>query len=83
MNTILIIAATMAALSGAIVIAKFRRAFIVPEGYAGLLYHNGKFVEVLAPGRHVRWGRNYTVDAQDMRKATMPVPTQEISLRTT
>jgi regulator of protease activity HflC (stomatin/prohibitin superfamily) len=78
MNTIIIIAALVAVLSGAIFIAKFRRAFIVPEGYAGLLYHNGKFGEVLAPGRHLRWGRNFTLDAQDMRKATMAVPTQEI-----
>ena len=51
----MIIAAIIAVVSGAMVIAKFRRAFIVPEGYAALLYHNGKFVELLAPGRHVRW----------------------------
>jgi regulator of protease activity HflC (stomatin/prohibitin superfamily) len=78
MNAILIIAAVIAVLSGAIFIAKFRRAFIVPEGYAGLLYHNGKFVEVLAPGRHVRWGRNFTLNAQDTRKTTLSVPSQEI-----
>jgi regulator of protease activity HflC (stomatin/prohibitin superfamily) len=67
-------------LTSAIVLAfrKFRRAFIVPEGYAGLLYHNGKFAEVLAPGRHVRWGRNFTLNAQDTRKTTLSVPSQEI-----
>ena len=59
-------------------IRTFRRAFIVPEGYAGLLYHNGKFVEVLGPGRHVRWGRNFTLNAQDTRKTTISVPSQEI-----
>ena len=78
MNTIMIIAAIVAILSGAIFVAKFRRAFIVPEGYAGLLYHNGKFVKVLGPGRHVRWGRNFTLDAQDTRKATLTAASQEI-----
>ena len=59
-------------------IASFHRAFIVPEGYAGLLYHNGKFVESLAPGRHVRWGRNLTLNTQDLRKSSLTVPSQDI-----
>jgi hypothetical protein len=33
---------------------EFRHAFLVPEAYAGLLYHKGKFVEVLSAGRHIR-----------------------------
>jgi regulator of protease activity HflC (stomatin/prohibitin superfamily) len=53
-------------------------AFIVPEGYAGLLYQHGKFVVQLAPGRHVRWGRNFTVNAQDTRKAFLMVAGQEV-----
>jgi regulator of protease activity HflC (stomatin/prohibitin superfamily) len=57
---------------------KVRYTFIVPEGYAGLLYHNGKFAEQLAPGRHVRWGRNITLDAQDTRKASLAVAGQEV-----
>ena len=57
---------------------KVRYAFIVPEGYAGLLYQHGKFVEVLAPGRHVRWGRNITLDAQDTRKTFLAVAGQEV-----
>lgn len=57
---------------------KVRHAFIVPEGYAGLLYRNGKFVEQLAPGRHVRWGRNITLAAQDMRKTFLAVAGQEV-----
>jgi len=57
---------------------KVRYTFIVPEGYAGLLYHNGKFVEQLPPGRHVRWGRNITLDAQDTRKASLAVAGQEV-----
>ncbi|MEW6161088.1 MAG: slipin family protein [Verrucomicrobiota bacterium] len=62
----------------AVKIAKFRRAFLVPEGYAGLLYHKGKFVEILRAGRHIRWGRHYTLDAQDMRKASVLVPGQDV-----
>jgi len=50
----------------------------VPEGYAGLLYHKGKFVEVLSTGRHIRWGRHFTLDAQDLRKAALLVAGQEV-----
>ncbi len=55
---------------------KLRYAFIVPEGYAGLLYQHGKFVELLGPGRHVRWGRNFTIGAQDTRKTFLTVASQ-------
>jgi regulator of protease activity HflC (stomatin/prohibitin superfamily) len=57
---------------------KLRRAFLVPEGYAGLLYRKGKFVEVLRAGRHIRWGRHYTIGAQDMRKASLLVAGQDM-----
>lgn len=60
------------------VIKNFRRAFLVPEGHAGLLYHKGKFVKVLGAGRHIRWGRHFTLDAQDLRKAALLVPGQEV-----
>ncbi len=56
----------------------FRRAFLVPEGYAGLLYHKGKFVEALTAGRHIRWGRHYTLAAQDLRRATLVIAGQEV-----
>src|SRR5258708_12108725 len=49
-------------------IGKIRHSHIVSEGYVGLLYHKGKFVRVLAPGRHVHWGPHFTirwVDAQN------------------
>jgi regulator of protease activity HflC (stomatin/prohibitin superfamily) len=59
-------------------LASLRHAFIVPQGYVGLLYVNGKFVEILQPGRHIRWGRNVTVDPQDIRKATLHVAAQEV-----
>jgi regulator of protease activity HflC (stomatin/prohibitin superfamily) len=67
----------MAAIFAGIKLLEFRHAFLVPEGYAGLLYHKGKFVQVLSAGRHIRWGR-YTVDAQDIRKASVLVAGQEV-----
>jgi regulator of protease activity HflC (stomatin/prohibitin superfamily) len=61
------------------VIAKdFRRAFLVPEGYVGLLYHKGKFVEAPGAGRHIRWGRHYTWNLLDVRKAALLVAGQEV-----
>src|SRR2546427_7308374 len=57
---------------------KIRRAFVVPEGYVGLLYHKGKFVKVLSAGRHIRWGRHFTLGAQDMRKTSLLVAGQEV-----
>jgi regulator of protease activity HflC (stomatin/prohibitin superfamily) len=57
---------------------QLRHAFLVPEGYAGLLYHKGKFVEVLRAGRHIRWGRHYTLDAQDVRKASLLIAGQDV-----
>src|SRR5439155_27105862 len=57
---------------------EFRHAFPVPEGYAGLLYHKGNFVGVLGAGRHIRWGRHFTLGAQDLRKGALPVAGQEV-----
>src|SRR5258706_2124411 len=57
---------------------KIRRAFLVPEGCAGLLYNRGKFVKVLGAGRHIRWGRHFTLDAQDIRKTSLLVAGQEV-----
>ena len=52
---------------------QFRRAFLVPEGYAGLLYQKGKFVEVLRAGEHIRWGRKFTLGVADLRKTSLLV----------
>ena len=63
----------------AVAVAKeFRHAFLVPEGYAGLLYHKGKFVGVLGAGRHIRWGRYFSLGAQDLRKGALVVAGQEV-----
>lgn len=55
-----------------------RSTFLVPEGYAGLLYHKGRLVEVLGAGRHIRWGRHYTLAAQDVRKSSLLVAGQDV-----
>ena len=75
---IAIVVAIVAAIITAAKFPKIRHTFIVPEGYAGLLYHKGKFVTVLGAGRHVRWGRHFTLDAQDLRKASLLVAGQEV-----
>jgi len=68
----------MLALFALIKLAQFRHVFLVPEGYTGLLYHKGKFVELLGAGRHIRWGRHYTLEAQDLRKASLLVAGQDV-----
>lgn len=57
---------------------RFRYRILVPEGYVALLYHRGKFAELLAPGIHVRWGRDFTTTPQDTRKAFLVVAAQEV-----
>jgi regulator of protease activity HflC (stomatin/prohibitin superfamily) len=57
---------------------RFRHVFIVPEGYAGLLYQHGKFLAQLGVGRNIRWGRGFTLAHQDLRKAILAVTGQEV-----
>src|SRR5258706_9892367 len=77
--TFLVIATAMLIVTVVLLkIGKVRYVYIVPEGYAGLLYHKGKFVEVLSAGRHIRWGRHFTLDAHDVRKASLLVAGQEV-----
>jgi regulator of protease activity HflC (stomatin/prohibitin superfamily) len=59
-------------------IGKIRYTHIVSEGHVGLLYHKGKFVRVLAPGRHVHWGRKFTTRWVDVRRASILVPGQDV-----
>jgi regulator of protease activity HflC (stomatin/prohibitin superfamily) len=74
----IIITIALGAIVAAVWLRKFRYVFIVPEGYAGLLYRHGKFAETLGAGRHVRWGRNVTVDPMDLRKTTLAIAGQEV-----
>jgi len=76
--TVIIIAIAFGLLIGLSQLLKLRRAFLVSEGYAGLLYHKGKFVGVLGAGQHVRWGREFTLGVADLRKTSLPVAGQEV-----
>ncbi len=77
--TFLIIVTAMLIVTVALLkIGKVRYVYIVPEGYAGLLYHKGKFVETLGAGRHVRWGRFFSPCLQDLRKTSLLVAGQDV-----
>jgi regulator of protease activity HflC (stomatin/prohibitin superfamily) len=75
---IIFVIALLVSVIFAAVIKEFRRAFLVPEGYAGLLYHKGKFVKPLGAGRHIQWGRHFRLGAQDLRKASLLVAGQDV-----
>jgi regulator of protease activity HflC (stomatin/prohibitin superfamily) len=75
---IIAIAVVIGLIIGVPWLLKLRRAFLVPEGYAGLLYQRGKFVEVLRAGEHIRWGRKFTLGVSDLRKTSVFVAGQEV-----
>jgi regulator of protease activity HflC (stomatin/prohibitin superfamily) len=75
---ILIPALLMIAAGAAIAIRFLRHQFIVPEGFAGLLYKHGKFQAQLPVGRQIRWGRGLSMDLYDLRKTSMAVTGQEV-----
>lgn len=56
----------------------FRRAFVIREFEAGLLYRHGRLVEQIGPGRHVRWGFGYGCSTIDLRRQTFAVAGQEV-----
>jgi regulator of protease activity HflC (stomatin/prohibitin superfamily) len=74
----MIIAAIFAAVMAMPIARKLRSAFDVPEGWAGLVYHHGLFVRRNNAGRHVIWGRGWTMNLIDLRKASTLVAAQEI-----
>ena len=51
----ILIVAVFICVIGTMVAKDIRHAYLVSEGYVGLLYHHGKFREVLGAGRHIRW----------------------------
>ncbi len=57
---------------------KFRHVFCVQEGYAGLVYRYGLYVRRSNPGRHILWGRGWTVNSIDLRKTALIVAGQEV-----
>ncbi|HVU26319.1 MAG TPA: slipin family protein [Verrucomicrobiae bacterium] len=60
------------------VIKKFRRVFCVPEGFTGLVYHHGLFIRRNNAGRHVVWGRGWTMNLIDLRRASFAVAGQDV-----
>jgi len=60
------------------IVKSYRHAFVVFQGYAGLLFRDGRLIENLAPGLHVRWGWRYEVRSVDMRLQTFVVQGQEV-----
>jgi regulator of protease activity HflC (stomatin/prohibitin superfamily) len=80
MNNVLIIL-TLLVVAGAVawpLILKFRHVFYVPEGQAGLLYHHRLYVRRNNAGRHVVWGRDWTMVLIDLRKTLMAVAGQDV-----
>jgi regulator of protease activity HflC (stomatin/prohibitin superfamily) len=61
-----------------LVVTKFRRVFIVPEGWTGLVYHHGLYVRRNNAGRNTIWGRGWTMTFIDLRRASLLVPGQDV-----
>ena len=82
MNNDIIIFFAVVGIFGAILslplIFKLRRVFCVPEGRTGLVYRHGLYVRRNNGGRHVIWGRGWTMSLVDLRKASLPVAGQEV-----
>ncbi len=70
--------AIAATILGITVRARYRVEFIVKDGAAGLLYHQGKLVETLNAGRHVRWGKNFNLAFIETRRTLLQVAGQEV-----
>jgi regulator of protease activity HflC (stomatin/prohibitin superfamily) len=65
-------------IAGAIFAKSFRHVFFITEGYAGLLYHKARFIELLRAGQHIRWGRHFSLTTHDLRKGSLLVAGQEV-----
>ena len=59
-------------------IRKFRHVFVVPEGWAGLVYRHGLYVRRNNAGRQVLWGRGWTMNLIDLRRASLLVAGQDV-----
>ena len=57
----------------------FRTVVVVREYERGLLYHQGRFVEVLAPGRYASWAwQGRRIERVDIREASQTIEGQEV-----
>jgi regulator of protease activity HflC (stomatin/prohibitin superfamily) len=80
-NEIMSVIIILLILAGAIapmMIKKYRRVFCVPEGFTGLVYYHGLYVRRNNAGRHVIWGRGWTMNFIDLRRTSMLVAGQDV-----
>jgi len=54
------------------------RKFVVPEGFAGLLYRQGRYRRTLSAGPHWLWRPGSRVELMDLRLSILTVPGQEV-----
>ena len=73
-----VIVAIFAGVISLLMLNKFRQVFCVPEGWTSLVYHHGLYVRRNNAGRHVVWGRGWTMDLVDLRKASLLVAGQDV-----
>ena len=74
----LTIVAVFAVLIAIGIVGRFRHVFVVAESHCGLLYRHGPYVRRIDAGRHVVWGRGWTVALHDLRKTAFAVSGQEV-----
>ena len=80
-NEILLVFVILIVFAGAILLLAFRtfrHVFVVPEGWTGLLYRHGLYVRRNNAGRHIHWGRGWTIKLMDLRRATLLVAGQDV-----
>ncbi|EDY18772.1 band 7 protein [Chthoniobacter flavus Ellin428] len=65
-------------LATVVVRARYRREFLVNEGFVGLLYRRGKLVAAFAPGLYARWGTHFRLQCLDRRQVLLAVAGQEV-----
>lgn len=57
------------------------RKTVVPEGHAGLLYHEGRFERTLHAGAYWIWRNTHRIELVDLRLRSLTVPGQEVLCR--
>ncbi len=76
MNIVIVTIITLIAL-GIFMVTRLKKV-VVREFEIGLLYRNGKFVKMLAPGKHRFFGEKNTFVVVDLRARTLALGGQEI-----
>jgi regulator of protease activity HflC (stomatin/prohibitin superfamily) len=68
----------LAVMALAVAYAVLVRKVVVPEGFATLLYRQGRFVRVLKPGAHRMPRRGFSTQQVDVRLRSLTVPGQDV-----